>query len=181
MVHDQVDDRRTLHLAHVERPLIPLEENRVQRLCRGIEVIEQEFPLDTVGIHRNVARQHLLIGARHVPAEVDRGQTILPFLQIDQLGTGFQRHTGHAHMTAGIYRCVVHARRAAGRQNDVRAGKQRQTVGTRTGEVECEQAEHLTVLHQQAYCLHLVEDANALLLHAALERLGHKARGQRSG
>ena len=82
-------------------------------------------------------------------------------------------------MTAGIYRRIVHARRAAGRQNDVRAGKQRQTVGTRTSEVECEQAEHLAVLHQQAHCLHLVEDADTLLLHTALERFGHKARGQR--
>ena len=111
VVNNQVDRGGRTCLPHIKRPLISFEKHHVERLLGRFEVIRQKFVFFSGFIDRDVPRQHLLIGAGHVPAEIDGGKAVLPLMQIGHRRAGFDRQSRAADMAAGIDRPVVNRRR----------------------------------------------------------------------
>ena len=121
-MHQKIDLRRPLrHLAHVERPLVPLEEDhRIHRPGVRI-VVEQELPLvaHPVRRSRNEARQHLHVGARDVPAELDRRQPELRLRQSLRQRARLERETDRTEVSGRIDARAVEAARTAHRKHHI--------------------------------------------------------------
>ena len=89
-VDEDVDDRRPAdHLAAVERPLVALEKDAGAHFARGVEIVGQELTCvrGAVGVRADEPRHHLHVGARDVPAKLDRGHAVLRLGQVLGHGT----------------------------------------------------------------------------------------------
>ena len=183
MMNDNIDNGGALDLIDVEGPLIALQENVVQRLLGGVEIIRQELMLAALFINGNIARQHLLIGTGYVPAKIGGGQTILPLRQVGALRAGPQGHSAHAALAGRINRRFVAAGRAAGRQNDTGRQNQTDTVArlVRAGLIPAEEAVDPSLLHQQLRNQKTIHQADALGVNGALQAFRHELGGQRAG
>ena len=124
VMYNQVDDGRTLDLTGIKRPLIPLEENHIQRLFRCLKIFRQKLPLMSIPVHRNIAGKRLLVTAGNVPPKSYRRQSVLPFLQIAAVCTRFQRHTGHACLAFRVDRGLIDNRGASCREDNLVAKKE---------------------------------------------------------
>ena len=171
--HQKIHLGGALRLADVKGPLVALEEDE----ARGFlpQGIVQKFPFMPLGVHADVAGEHLLIGAREVPAEFHAGHAVLPLLHV---GEGHPRLNGQARgavLAFGIDRVAVDPRGASRAEDHVLAGDDRPLP--RDGGDAGHARDGLPVgedLHRPP----IVQKGNALAGAGALQGLGHVFGGQ---
>ena len=171
--HQQIHLGGALHLAGVEGPLVALEEDESQGLLP--QGVVQEFPLASPGIHRYVARKHLLVRARQVPTELGAGQTVLPLLHV---GEGHPRVNGQARgavLALGVHGVLVDPRRAACAKDHVLAGDD--GACSRDGGHTSHARHGLVVVEDLDHPLK-INDLNSLAEAGLFQGLGHVLGGQ---
>ncbi len=125
-INQDVDQGRAefQHFSRIKRPLIPFQEYRVQHFPGIRKGIQEKLPFVTAILFcGNIARQHLLIGARQIPPEPDRSNPVLGLRQVFAFCAGFQGNASPAGLTFGIDRSAVQPGRTAGGINNVGAAK----------------------------------------------------------
>ena len=122
LIHQKVHKRGTMVgcLAGVERPLITFQEAGVQQLLGVVEIlVEKFFFVASIRLGGDIPGQHLLVGARQIPPELDGSDAVLPFGQVLSGSSCPQCHAGAACLTGGIDRGFIQTRFAAGGVDDV--------------------------------------------------------------
>ena len=173
----QINAGGPLRLARVKRPLVPFQEDKVERGGPG-QAFGQKLPLGPRLVYRDIARDGLLVAARYVPPEPYRCQPVLPAVQVDPRAARRQRHAGHAELAGRVDAVRINARGAAGGQHDVGAAHGDRRAGAA---VQAEQAAHAVFAGQNAENQRVIQHRHAARAHAFFQRFGHVAAGQRPG
>ena len=143
------------------------------------EEIHQELFFITAVRRRGVdARQHLHIGAGHVPARCHRCKAVLPLGQVFALGTGLQRKARCAVLAERVDAVGVHTGRAAGGVHNVFAANQHKSlVLALRRDIQAEQTADRAVLAQHFNDLRPVQHRHTLGLHGCFQTFGHLLAG----
>ena len=103
-----------LHLAHVKRPLVALEEHVGKHLLRRLEEVHQELPLVfSVLVRGDESGQRLHVGSADVPSWIHRSKAELPLSQVPAFHTGLKGYAGRPVLALGIDTVGIHSRRSA--------------------------------------------------------------------
>jgi len=89
-VDEDVDQRRAGHVPSSKWPLIAFEEDSIEQVRQGWEVVAEEFAGDALVVNRDEAGEHLHVAARDIPAEVGGGQAKLRFGEIGGLSANLE-------------------------------------------------------------------------------------------
>ena len=176
-VDQKVYEGRAIELPHVKGPLVALAEDVVQHLPGGRELLQQEFPLHPLAVHRDIPGEHLLVGPRQVPAEFGGGKAELPFGQIGELRSRLQSQGGGAGLGRGIDAVGVKPRRAAGGQDHIGApdGHKGGLIGLPS--VQAEDPGHPLPVSEEADRLKAVQNGDTLIHNRPFQHLGHPLGG----
>ena len=175
LLHQHIHPGGTLHLRLIKGPLIPLEEGHVHGFCFA-QLFHKEFMLRAVFLHGDVPGYHLLIAARHIPAEFHGSQSVLPPIQIFSFCSGKEGYAAHAELAHGIHTGTVDRRRAAGAQHHMGAPNQHPFL---LRSVQAEQTLHAFFAGNDAAGHGMIRNRHMPCLNALLQCFSHVAAGQR--
>ena len=188
-VHQQIDQAGAVpSLAHVERPLVALEEHQRHQPAVVRDRLGEELPLVVaVFVGGDEPRHHLHVGAGDVPARFDRGQPELPLgdvLTVHSRPVGGPRRTP---LPVREHPGGVDPGRTTGGVDDVGAAQQQ--VGGALPVVRDVGAQHqqagdlrlgALTAHDEVHHPAVVVDRGAVAGHLLLQLLHHRAGGVRA-
>ena len=171
-IDQQIDNGRTVrHLAAVKRPLIAFQKHRRQCRIDIPEIFPQKIIFPAVFVHRDKTRQHLHIGAGHIPARRDRGKSILPLRAVLHCRTRRQRQACRAVVAGGIDAVSIDPRRSARRQHHMRAAKDDKVP---TFSLQTDQSANAVIVPQNFHRRQPVVHRDAARIRMVLQRFGHE-------
>jgi len=128
-----------------------------------------------VAVRADVARDHLLIGAGDVPAELDGSQAVLGFGEIAGHGADLQGQTDGAGVAFGIDRGLVESARPTDAEHHLICLKETEAEGffVQFAFIQTDHSDRPSVLNDEADDVVLIKDRNGSRLDLFQQTLHH--------